>query len=69
MVSGRYSYTAGILSLVAPERSGQSESETRETTYPPLPRLSLVHDTSRIVDVYLPRNKALVRHGGEFLTK
>jgi hypothetical protein len=55
------------LSLVAPERTGQSEEETQQTTYPPLPLLSLVHDTTRIVDIYLPRNKAVVRHGGEFL--
>jgi len=55
------------LSLVAPERSGQSEEETKKTHYPPLPRLELVQDTTRIVDVYLPRNKAVVRHGGEFI--
>lgn len=55
------------LSLVAPERTGQSEEDTDKITFPPLPQLWLVHDTTRIMDVYLPRNKAVVRHGGEFL--
>lgn len=59
------------LSLIAPERldeaSGAALSDDTCQNYPVLPELTLNYRTYRHADVYLPRNKARVRHGGEFI--
>ncbi len=59
------------LTLVAPERQqgkeGDATDNHEDTRYPALPRLSLLFDTIRGVDIYIPRNKGLLRHGGEFV--
>lgn len=60
------------LSLIAPERqdAGQAgvDDEHEDIRYPALPGgLTLVFDTIRGVDVYIPRSKGLLRHGSEFI--
>ena len=59
------------LTLVAPERQQGGEEKAagnhEDTRYPALPRLSLLYDTIRGVDIYIPRNKGLLRHGSEFI--
>ncbi len=57
------------LSLIAPERQDvkQSETDEEEIHYPALPELTLVFDTFRDVDIYIPRSKGLLRHGSEFI--
>ncbi len=59
------------LSLIAPERQSSetsvAEDEVENIRYPALPDLTLVFDTQRVVDIYIPRSKGLLRHGGEFL--
>ena len=57
------------LSLIAPERQANADDEEAQEAqrYPALPRLTLVFDTIRGVDIYIPRGKGLLRHGGEFI--
>ena len=59
------------LSLIAPERQDTELSKTdddlEEVSYPALPDLTLVFDTFRDVDIYIPRSKGLLRHGSEFI--
>ncbi len=58
------------LSLIAPERqdAGSAEADDdEEIRYPALPDLTLVFDTFRDVDIYIPRSKGLLRHGSEFI--
>ncbi len=59
------------LSLIAPERQDEeieaSETDDDEIRYPALPDLTLVFDTFRDVDIYIPRSKGLLRHGSEFI--
>ena len=57
------------LSLIAPERQNtdQSEKDDEEMRFPALPDLTLVFDTFRYVDIYIPRSKGLLRHGSEFI--
>ncbi len=57
------------LSLIAPERQANADDEEAHEAqrYPALPRLTLVFDTIRGVDIYIPRGKGLLRHGGEFV--
>jgi len=57
------------LTLIAPERQQTEEADEDHETrrFPALPRLSLVFDTIRGVDIYIPRSKGLLRHGSEFL--
>ncbi len=57
------------LSLIAPERQANPDDEEAHEAqrYPALPRLMLVFDTIRGVDIYIPRSKGLLRHGGEFI--
>jgi len=59
------------LSLIAPERQDTGEAgmddDHEDVRYPALPGLTLVFDTIRGVDVYIPRSKGLLRHGSEFI--
>lgn len=59
------------LALIAPERQSSetsvSEDEVENVRFPALPDLTLVFDTQRGVDIYIPRSKGLLRHGGEFI--
>ena len=59
------------LSLIAPERQNTKQSEKDddhdEMHFPALPDLTLVFDTFRDVDIYIPRSKGLLRHGSEFI--
>ncbi len=55
------------LVLIAPERQADTDEDHEERRFPALPRLSLVFDTIRGVDIYIPRSKGLLRHGSEFL--
>ena len=66
------------LPLIAPERvatdSGAAQkdgvdSNVEEQTlrYPALPNVTLVYNSTRAVDVYVPRSHGLIRHGGEYV--
>jgi len=59
------------LSLIAPEQShavsGDAPQDATRQDYPLLPELLLNYRTYRHADVYLPRSKARVQHGGEFI--
>jgi hypothetical protein len=59
------------LKLIAPERQAKEQNGSRDElerrVYPLLPDLILEYQTSRRADVYLPRNKGLLRHAGEFV--
>jgi|GEM_PF-1324700 len=59
------------LSLIAPERQDASEQVDADkdhdnVRYPALPDLSLIYDTIRGVDIYIPRVCGLLRHGSEY---
>ena len=66
------------LPLIAPERvntdSGTaqkkgigSDVEEQDLQYPALPNVTLVYYSTRAVDVYVPRSRGLIRHGGEYV--
>jgi hypothetical protein len=66
------------LSLIAPERvmsdSGTAQNkgvdavvEEQNLQYPALPNVTLVYFSTRAVDVYVPRSRGLIRHGGEYV--
>ena len=59
------------LSLIAPERQdtrlSEGDDDQEEIQFPALPDLTLVFDTFRDVDIYIPRSKGLLRHGSEFI--
>jgi len=62
------------LSLIAPERqriaqpeSAEADSGQNEHTYPTLPELTLLSGRTRRADVYLPRAKGRLQHGGEVI--
>ena len=57
------------LSLIAPERQHKlpAGEDMTHRDYPMLPDLTLLYRTARRADVYLPRNKARLQHGGEFI--
>ena len=66
------------LQLIAPERvatDAQAESkddvdsdmEKQNLQYPALPNVTLLYYSTRAVDVYVPRNRGLIRHGGEYV--
>ena len=66
------------LPLIAPERamadsgttqkeSPGSDEEEQECHFPALPNLTLVYYSTRAVDVYVPRSRGLIRHGGEYV--
>lgn len=59
------------LSLIAPERQDVRQAGMDDNheniRYPALPGLTLVLDMIRGVDIYIPRSKGLLRHGGEFI--
>lgn len=66
------------LPLVAPERitheSGAAAKEGSGTNeqqqgsqYPALPDVTLVYFSTRAVDVYIPRSRGQIRHGGEYV--
>jgi hypothetical protein len=66
------------LSLIAPERAADathstskddvdSDVEDQESCYPALPNITLVYYSTRAVDVYVPRSRGMIRHGGEYV--
>lgn len=57
------------LSLIAPERQHElpAADDVTHRDYPLLPGLTLLYRTARRADVYLPRSKARLQHGGEFI--
>ena len=66
------------LPLIAPERamadseatqkeSPGSDEEEQEFHFPALPNVTLVYYSTRAVDVYVPRSRGLIRHGGEYV--
>ena len=59
------------LELIAPERQAGEQTgmadESTKHTFPLLPELNLKFETCRGVDIYLPRNKSLLCHAGEFV--
>ncbi len=57
------------LRLIAPERQHKLPvgEEVTHRDYPLLPDLKLLYRTVRRADVYLPRSKARLQHGGEFI--
>ena len=57
------------LTLIAPERQEQNEpgAVSEEINYPGLPDLTLVYDTVRDVDIYIPRGRGLLRHASEMI--
>lgn len=68
------------LSLIAPERvagntpavpkhSAVSDNEDQDLQYPALPNVTLVYNSARAVDIYVPRSRGLIRHGGEYVEK
>ena len=52
------------ISLIAPERGNGVETPPTATSLPPL---ILSYQSLKTADVYLPRNKATLRHAGEFV--
>ena len=63
------------LPLIAPERASgtlqkdgvDSDVEEQNPLYPALPNVTLVYYSTRAVDVYVPRSRGLIRHGGEYV--
>ena len=66
------------LPLIAPERvmidSGTAQKdgvdadiEEQQPRFPALPNVTLVYYSTRAVDVYVPRSRGLIRHGGEYV--
>ncbi|MEN8213987.1 MAG: hypothetical protein ABFR19_06465 [Pseudomonadota bacterium] len=67
------------LALIAPERAAREipaesrddvvgpDVEEQATCYPALPNVTLVYYSTRAVDVYVPRSRGLIRHGGEYV--
>ncbi len=59
------------LQLIAPERSGNEPPGTGDQQsikpYPSLPELQLDFQTCRRADVYLPRNRGILRHAAELV--
>jgi len=68
------------LPLIAPERAAtdtqsgprddvDSDIEEQNPLCPALPNVTLVYYSTRAVDVYVPRSRGLIRHGGEYVGK
>ena len=66
------------LPLIAPERvmtdseaaqknDIDSDVEEQDSLCPALPNITLVYYSTRAVDVYVPRSRGLIRHGGEYV--
>ena len=66
------------LPLIAPERVRtdsdaaqkndiDSDVEEQQPRFPALPNVTLVYYSTRAVDVYVPRSRGLIRHGGEYV--
>ena len=66
------------LPLIAPERvvsdtratpkdDVASDTEDQGLQYPALPNVTLVYYSTRAVDIYVPRSRGLIRHGGEYV--
>lgn len=55
------------LHLIAPERQETTakQNDEEEIDFPGLPDLTLIYDTVRDVDVYIPRGRGLLRHASQ----